>query len=279
MAQTPERDAAAAHAAAVRLGRGAAGHAPRLPPGQVPGHHRPGPGRDARGGDHHRHHRRLPRRDRAGLRRHPRRGAPGPVRRRVHLPVLDPARHARGRDCPTRCRPRWSPTATSGWPRWSPRRPGRRTRSWPAPRSRCWWPTARAARTRPRTGCRAGPPTTGWSTSPRPGADPRPGDIVTTVVTRAAPHYLLADGAPVSVRRTRGGDAGRPASVRRQARLRGSRARRLLGMPPWARGRLPARPPRRRPARAVRAGSAVVAAASNSSPPRPAGRRTVMSSP
>ncbi len=36
---------------------------------------------------------------------------------------------------------------------------------------------------------------------------PRPGDLVTTVVTRAAPHYLVADGAPLAVRRTRGGDA------------------------------------------------------------------------
>jgi tRNA-2-methylthio-N6-dimethylallyladenosine synthase len=36
---------------------------------------------------------------------------------------------------------------------------------------------------------------------------PRPGDLVTTVVTGSSPHYLLADGAPVSVRRTRGGDA------------------------------------------------------------------------
>ncbi len=36
---------------------------------------------------------------------------------------------------------------------------------------------------------------------------PRPGDVVTTVVTRAAPHYLIADEAPLEVRRTRGGDA------------------------------------------------------------------------
>jgi tRNA-2-methylthio-N6-dimethylallyladenosine synthase len=36
---------------------------------------------------------------------------------------------------------------------------------------------------------------------------PRPGDVVTTAVTGAAPHYLLADGAAASVRRTRGGDA------------------------------------------------------------------------
>jgi tRNA-2-methylthio-N6-dimethylallyladenosine synthase len=41
-----------------------------------------------------------------------------------------------------------------------------------------------------------------------PGAgQPRPGDIVTTRVTSAAPHYLRADGAPLSVRRTRAGDA------------------------------------------------------------------------
>jgi len=38
-------------------------------------------------------------------------------------------------------------------------------------------------------------------------AAPRPGDIVTTVVTRGAPHYLIADDPPLAVRRTRGGDA------------------------------------------------------------------------
>jgi len=39
------------------------------------------------------------------------------------------------------------------------------------------------------------------------GTGPRPGDVVTTTVTCAAPHYLIADGAPLAVRRTRGGDA------------------------------------------------------------------------
>jgi tRNA-2-methylthio-N6-dimethylallyladenosine synthase len=39
------------------------------------------------------------------------------------------------------------------------------------------------------------------------GTQPRPGDLVTTVVTRAAPHYLIADGEPLAVRRTGGGDA------------------------------------------------------------------------
>jgi tRNA-2-methylthio-N6-dimethylallyladenosine synthase len=42
-----------------------------------------------------------------------------------------------------------------------------------------------------------------------PSADqvPRPGDVITTVVSRAAPHYLIADGAPIAVRRTSGGDS------------------------------------------------------------------------
>jgi tRNA-2-methylthio-N6-dimethylallyladenosine synthase len=63
----------------------------------------------------------------------------------------------------------------------------------------------------------------------------RPGDVVTTVVTHAAPHYLIADGEPLAVRRTRGGDAW----AARQARDEGpgtgddagSGGRVLLGMP------------------------------------------------
>ena len=39
------------------------------------------------------------------------------------------------------------------------------------------------------------------------GADIRPGDIVTTTVTRAAPHFLVADAAVSGHRRTRAGDA------------------------------------------------------------------------
>src|SRR5262249_13797617 len=51
-------------------------------------------------------------------------------------------------------------------------------------------------------------PSPRWPGTPRDaGLDPRPGDLVTTVVTKAAPHYLIADGAPLAVRRTRGGDA------------------------------------------------------------------------
>lgn len=39
------------------------------------------------------------------------------------------------------------------------------------------------------------------------GADIRPGDIVTTTVTGAAPHHLIADAGPREHRRTRAGDA------------------------------------------------------------------------
>jgi len=47
---------------------------------------------------------------------------------------------------------------------------------------------------------------------PGPAAPPRPGDIVTVTVTRGAPHYLLSDAAPLSVRRTRAGDAWQAAA-------------------------------------------------------------------
>nr|CRL82492.1 2-methylthioadenine synthetase MiaB [Mycolicibacter nonchromogenicus] len=38
-------------------------------------------------------------------------------------------------------------------------------------------------------------------------AQVRPGDVVTTTVTGAAPHHLLADGPLLSHRRTRAGDS------------------------------------------------------------------------
>src|SRR5258707_7125577 len=40
-----------------------------------------------------------------------------------------------------------------------------------------------------------------------PATPPRPGDIVVTRVTAAAPHYLIADGVPLALRRTAAGDA------------------------------------------------------------------------
>jgi len=43
--------------------------------------------------------------------------------------------------------------------------------------------------------------------NPAGAPDVRPGDMVTTVITYAAPHHLVADGPVVAVRRTRAGDA------------------------------------------------------------------------
>jgi tRNA-2-methylthio-N6-dimethylallyladenosine synthase len=68
------------------------------------------------------------------------------------------------------------------------------------------------------------------------GTAPRPGDVVTTVVTQAAPHYLIADSPPRAVRRTRGGDAwqarrdglAEPGAARPAS---GGGAPVLLGMP------------------------------------------------
>jgi tRNA-2-methylthio-N6-dimethylallyladenosine synthase len=64
-------------------------------------------------------------------------------------------------------------------------------------------------------------------------AAPRPGDIVTVTVTRAAPHYLLSDAAPLSVRRTRAGDAWQAATAPPQppAAPPEAPAPVLLGMP------------------------------------------------
>jgi len=63
-----------------------------------------------------------------------------------------------------------------------------------------------------------------------PDPAPRPGDLITTQVTGAAPHYLLADGAPISVRRTRGGDAWEARESRASEHGPQSGAV-LLGMP------------------------------------------------
>jgi tRNA-2-methylthio-N6-dimethylallyladenosine synthase len=69
----------------------------------------------------------------------------------------------------------------------------------------------------------------------------RPGDVVTTVVTDAAPHYLIADGVVLTHRRTRAGDAHGPRDEATEARGRkeadnlasaGQRPRTVgLGMP------------------------------------------------
>src|SRR5262249_53233906 len=79
---------------------------------------------------------------------------------------------------------------------------------------------------------RAGSPALGDDEAP-----PRPGDMVVTTVTSAAPHYLIADGAPLAVRRTPGGDAwqARADSATLAALASGARPAAsepvLLGMP------------------------------------------------
>jgi tRNA-2-methylthio-N6-dimethylallyladenosine synthase len=69
--------------------------------------------------------------------------------------------------------------------------------------------------------------------TPSPGDQPRPGDVVTTLVSAAAPHYLIADGAPLAVRRTRAGDAWAAGAAGAERATSGSV---LLGMPGRARG-------------------------------------------
>jgi tRNA-2-methylthio-N6-dimethylallyladenosine synthase len=61
------------------------------------------------------------------------------------------------------------------------------------------------------------------------GTGPRPGDVVTTTVTSAAPHYLIADGTPLAVRRTCGGDAWQMGQEAADAG--GAAPTVLLGMP------------------------------------------------
>jgi tRNA-2-methylthio-N6-dimethylallyladenosine synthase len=60
---------------------------------------------------------------------------------------------------------------------------------------------------------------------------PRPGDVITTRVTSAAPHYLLADCPPAQVRRTGGGDAWAASQASTAGPASGDSGLVLLGMP------------------------------------------------
>jgi tRNA-2-methylthio-N6-dimethylallyladenosine synthase len=61
----------------------------------------------------------------------------------------------------------------------------------------------------------------------RPAEPVRPGDMVTVQLTYAAPHHLLAEGAPLGVRRTRAGDAWE----KRQSEAAAKPAGVMLGLP------------------------------------------------
>jgi tRNA-2-methylthio-N6-dimethylallyladenosine synthase len=66
---------------------------------------------------------------------------------------------------------------------------------------------------------------------PQVAGAPRPGDIVTVTVTQAAPHYLLSDAAPLSLRRTRAGDAWAAAAAAPPPSAQPAPVPVLLGMP------------------------------------------------
>lgn len=61
----------------------------------------------------------------------------------------------------------------------------------------------------------------------KPDEDVRPGDVVTVEISYAAPHHLLAEGAPVAVRRTRAGDAWEKRNAAEAAKPAGV----MLGLP------------------------------------------------
>jgi tRNA-2-methylthio-N6-dimethylallyladenosine synthase len=77
------------------------------------------------------------------------------------------------------------------------------------------------------------------------GTDPRPGDIVTVTVTRGAPHYLLSDAAPPSLRRTHAGDAWEAATRAPEPAAAAAEAPVLLGLPVPRPAPLAAAPTRR----------------------------------
>ena len=173
---------------------------------------------DAGRRDHHRHHRRLPGRDRGGLPGHARRGPAGPLRRRLHLPVLQAPRHSGrvdGGPGPARRRP----GAVRAAGRVAGRDGlGREQEDRRAVASRCWWPRARAARTPPPTGCRgrARDNRLVHFALPEGVETPRPGDLATVEITYARPappgRRRLRFSTPYARRRRVGAGAGSTCS-------------------------------------------------------------------
>ncbi len=119
----------------------------------------------------HRHHRRVSRRDRGGLRGHPRRRAACAVRPGVHVPVLAEAGNARGNDVrsdPEGCRPgavRPSRRATAGDLAGADARAGRRDRRGPRRGNGSEGPRAGSNPHEPRRPCGRRPPRPGRSST------------------------------------------------------------------------------------------------------------------
>ncbi len=173
----------------------------------------------------HRHHRGLPRRDRGGLRADDARRTRGPFRQRVHLPVLQAPRDPRRRHGQP------SQGGRPGAVHASVRPPGAdlldENKKQVGRTLDVMVAEGEARRTEPPGASPGAPPTTGWSTSPRPEKAVRPGDVVTVEITYAAPHHLLAEGTPLAVRSTRAGDAWERRTTEAAAKPAGV----MLGLP------------------------------------------------
>ena len=128
----------------------------------------------------------------------------------VHLPVLQPPRHARPRPWPTRCRRRSCRSATSGWSRSSTRSRGRRTRRSSGRTVEVLVAEGEGrkdAATHRLSGRARDNRLVHFDAVVDDGRDVRPGDVVEVEITYAAPHHLVADGPVLAHRRTRSGDA------------------------------------------------------------------------
>ena len=108
--------------------------------------------------------------------------------------------------CRIRFRRPSSVSATSGWPRLSPRCPWQENRKLVGTEVEVLVADGEGRKdsVTHRMSGRARDNRLVHFTPPDPA--PRPGDIITTVVTSASPHYLLADSGVGVLRRTRGGD-------------------------------------------------------------------------
>ena len=239
----PERLPAAAHAAAVRARTACCGDAPLLPVGALPRDPRRGARGDARRRDHHRHHRRVPRRDRGRLRGHPGRGARGAVRAARSRSSTRRGPAPRPRRCPTSCPRPSSRSATSGSSRCRRRSPGQQNRALEGRTVEVLVADGRGPQGRRHPAAVRPGPRRPAGALQRPGDAEaiRPGDVVEVAVTYGAPHHLVADGPLVSAPAARGrgtrrgaadaaGHRAGPARLRRAGAGAGNRG---CGAGPW----------------------------------------------
>ena len=167
-------------AAAVGLDADPQGDAPHVHQGALPRPRRAHPRARPRRRADDRHHRRLPGRDRRGLRAHARRGRAGRLRRRVHLHLLAAPRHRGGRaHRPVR------PARGRGRADGAPRR-GR-----PAPRPRA----GAAVRRADDGGARRGLVAQGSDAAARPHAAQQGRELHRARLGRARPSQVEIEGA------------------------------------------------------------------------------------